>query len=340
MSLYGKGIVVASGFDLAGNPVDSKYVVDSLVEANSFAETGVAYEGMQVYCKEDKTIYVYVNGSFQTLSASAGSGEIDLSGYATLSSEQTITGKKTFTQTIVGNVATASKLAEAKDIALTGDVSGTASFDGSQSISINATLANSGVTAGTYSKVTVDAKGRVTAGASFEATDIPDLTLAKITDAGTAASKDVGASAGNVPILNEEGKLDTAILPAIAISSTHIVASEAEMLALTAQEGDVAVRTDLSETYILKGNAPTVKDNWVKLASPTDNGFVSTVNGKTGAVTLTTSDVAEGSNLYYTEERATANFGTNIAQTTVSALSDGAKVVKEDDVIILDCGNA
>ena len=34
------------------------------------------------------------------------------------------------------------------------------------------TLANSGVTAGTYTKVTVDAKGRVTAGASVASTDV------------------------------------------------------------------------------------------------------------------------------------------------------------------------
>jgi hypothetical protein len=52
-------------------------------------------------------------------------------------------------------------------LTLTGDVtgSGTGSFA--------TTLSNSGVTAGTYTKVTVDAKGRVTAGASLTATDIP-----------------------------------------------------------------------------------------------------------------------------------------------------------------------
>lgn len=43
------------------------------------------------------------------------------------------------------------------------------------------TLANSGVTAGTYPKVTVDAKGRVTAGAALAATDIPVLDWSKIT---------------------------------------------------------------------------------------------------------------------------------------------------------------
>jgi hypothetical protein len=45
----------------------------------------------------------------------------------------------------------------------------------------NPTLATSGVTAGDYAKVTVDAKGRVTAGLSLAATDIPNLDVAKIT---------------------------------------------------------------------------------------------------------------------------------------------------------------
>jgi hypothetical protein len=43
------------------------------------------------------------------------------------------------------------------------------------------TLGNSGVTAGTYPKVTVDAKGRVTAGTTLAASDIPNLDTAKIT---------------------------------------------------------------------------------------------------------------------------------------------------------------
>lgn len=340
MALYGKGITVASGFDLAGNPVDSKYIVDTLSEANEFVDAGVAYEGMQIYNLEDKTIYVFNGSTFQTLSASSGTEEVDLSNYVTLNGAQEITGVKTFTQTIQGNAATADKLAEAKTIAVSGDATGSASFDGSANADIALTLADSGVEAGTFTKVTVDAKGRVTEGATLEATDIPELTLAKITDAGTAASKDVGASAGNVPILGEDGKLDTAILPALAITSTHVVASETEMLALTAQEGDMAIRTDLSASFVLKGNDATVLANWVRLASPSDSGFVSTVNGKSGAVTLTTSDITEGSNLYFTEDRAASVFATKVAETSVSSLSDGAKVVTSDDTIVLDCGNA
>ena len=340
MALFGKGITVASGFDLAGSPVDSKYVVDTLSEANEFVTDGVAYEGMQVYCLEDKTIYVYNGSTFQTMSASSGSAEVDLSNYVTLNGNQTITGKKTFTQTIEGNATSSDKLSSAKTITINGDASGSTSFDGSADANISVTLANSGVTAGSYTKVTVDAKGRVTEGATLSATDIPDLTLAKITDAGTAASKDVGASAGNVPILGADGKLDTSILPALAISTTHVVTSQAEMLALTVQEGDMAVRTDLSASFVFKGGDATKLENWIRLATPSDDGFVSTVNGKTGVVTLTTSDITEGSNLYYTEERATTNFSTNIVATSVLSMSDGANVVLDTDTLFLDCGNA
>lgn len=59
------------------------------------------------------------------------------------------------------------KLSTARTIALKGDATGSASFDGSANKDITVTLANSGVTAGSYSAVTVDAKGRVTAGAQL-----------------------------------------------------------------------------------------------------------------------------------------------------------------------------
>ena len=72
-----------------------------------------------------------------------------------------------------GNAATATRWANGRTIALTGDVTGTsAAFDGSAALSFAATLANSGVTAGTYTKITVDAKGRVTTGASIASADV------------------------------------------------------------------------------------------------------------------------------------------------------------------------
>ncbi|MBB6637358.1 hypothetical protein [Cohnella thailandensis] len=65
---------------------------------------------------------------------------------------------------ITGNAATATKLATARAISLTGDGAASVTFDGSAAASGTLTLSNSGVSAGTYRSVTVDAKGRVTAG--------------------------------------------------------------------------------------------------------------------------------------------------------------------------------
>ena len=67
------------------------------------------------------------------------------------------------TATTAGSANTAAKLSTPRAISLTGDVTGSANFDGSAPASIAAVLANVG-TKGTYSVVTTDAKGRVTAG--------------------------------------------------------------------------------------------------------------------------------------------------------------------------------
>ena len=58
-------------------------------------------------------------------------------------------------------------IAVARKISLTGDATGNTTFDGTADKSIAVTLANTGVTAGTYSAVAVDAKGRVTAGSQI-----------------------------------------------------------------------------------------------------------------------------------------------------------------------------
>jgi phage-related tail fiber protein len=79
------------------------------------------------------------------------------------------------------NSSTATKLATARNIDLTGDASGSTSFDGSANVEIAVTLADTGVTAGQYTKVTVDSKGRVTAGDGLLVSDIPALPGSKIT---------------------------------------------------------------------------------------------------------------------------------------------------------------
>jgi hypothetical protein len=74
----------------------------------------------------------------------------------------------------------AAKWATARSISISGDATGSQNVDGSANADIALTLANSGVTAGAYTKVTVDVKGRVVSGTTLETTDIPTLGWSKI----------------------------------------------------------------------------------------------------------------------------------------------------------------
>ena len=136
-------------------------------------------------------------GSATTVDAIGGAGS-----FATLSSAQTISGAKTFTGAndlgalTVGtthatsdNTTKIATTAYVKNqlyiihnevITATGDATGVTAGGGTNTLAL--TLANSGVTAGTYTKFTVDAKGRVTAGTTLLASDIPTLLASKISD--------------------------------------------------------------------------------------------------------------------------------------------------------------
>ena len=65
---------------------------------------------------------------------------------------------------VVEKANKANQLVTARTITLSGDATGNISFDGSSNKTLSVTLANTGVTAGTYSVVTVDSKGRATSG--------------------------------------------------------------------------------------------------------------------------------------------------------------------------------
>jgi hypothetical protein len=92
------------------------------------------------------------------------------------STTQTVAGTKTFSNTITGSVSgnagTATALATARDISLSGDATGTASFDGSANATISTTLATVNSNVGTYTKVTINAKGLATAGSQASLSDL------------------------------------------------------------------------------------------------------------------------------------------------------------------------
>lgn len=74
-------------------------------------------------------------------------------------------------------------------------------------------------------------------------------------------------AAGGVATLDSNARLDTAQLPSLAVTETFNVVSEAAMLALPAQMGDMAIREDVQKTFVLQGQNATVLDNWVALPS-------------------------------------------------------------------------
>lgn len=240
--------------------------------------------------------------------------------------------------TIVAEAQVAQKLKTARAISLTGDVTGATIFDGSEDAAITVVLKNTGANEGTFTKVTVNEKGLVTKTELLTPEDIPELTLAKITDAGTAASRDVGTAEGNLVAVGADGKINETLLPKIAITDTHVVANEAEMLALTAEKGDVAIRTDLNRSFILKQAPADNLANWLELKSPECTVF--SVNGKQGDIVLSTTDVKEGESLYYTEERADANFERNFAKKSAKDLVGGENVLLATDTFVLNGGNA
>lgn len=184
-----------------------------------------------------------------------------------------------------GTADSAAKLSVARAIALSGAVTGSVNFDGSENVTMTTAIGS------TLNTALGDKVDKV-AGKQLSTEDYTTAEKTKLAGLGTAAEKNVGTASGNVPVLDADGKLAASVIPSVAITDTFVVASQAAMLALTAQAGDIAIRSDLSKTFILQTEPASTLGNWKELATPTD--VVTSVAGKTGAVTLTKSDVGLG----------------------------------------------
>ena len=124
----------------------------------------------------------------------------------------------------------------------------------------------------------------------------------------TAASKDVGTSAWNVPILDANWLLDSNIVPSTWVMTTYTVANKSDLTTLsTAVKWDIWIVTSENKTYILSVDPYSTLANWTELLFPT--GSVSSVNWFTWAVNLTTGYITEsGDNLFVgSTEKATWN---------------------------------
>ena len=79
--------------------------------------------------------------------------------------------------------------------------------------------------------------------------------------------------ANGVATLDSTGKVPSTQIPQLVITDVFVVATEAEMLALTtAEQGDIAKRTDYSpaKTFILSASPASTLSNWVELTVSVD----------------------------------------------------------------------
>lgn len=136
------------------------------------------------------------------------------------------------------------------------------------------------------------------------------LGVLPVTKGGTGSNSPAQALK-NLGIHDSNGKVPVAQLPAVAITDTFPVSSEAAMLALTAEKGDVAIRTDINKSYILMQEPANVLANWKELLND--------------AEVRLTPQVRE------TQRRSYADAGFNLV---AGSFEEGGMLVNANDVLL------
>lgn len=235
-------------------------------------------------------------GSATTVEAIAGSGA-----YVALTGAQTIAGIKTFSDTIsgsiTGNAGTATSLATARNLSLTGDATATlSSFNGTTNVSAALTLATVNTNVGTFTKLTVNGKGLVTAAANAILNDIGVPTSAysfnsqRITNLAEPSASTDAATKNYVDSVAQGLDVKASVVAATTANITLSAPQTIDGIAVIA--GDrVLVKNQTTASangiYLVAAGAwtrTTDADSWVELTSAFVFVERGTVNADTGYV--------------------------------------------------------
>ena len=181
----------------------------------------------------------------------------------------------------------------------------------------------------------------MTASATIPNTDITGLGTASTKDAGAANGVATLDAGGKVPV----SELPAAVLGALSYQGTWDASTNTPTLTSSVGTKGYYYVVSVAGNTNLNGITDWLVGDWAvfngSIWQKVDNTeTVTSVNGQTGAVVLTTTNVAEGTNLYYTDARARAAISagtgisydnatgvvTNTAPDQTVALTDGTAI--------------
>lgn len=312
---FGKGISVASGFDLGAKaPLDSRLTVKTIEERNAHVTGNRAYEGMLVYVEADKKTYQLVDGQWKVFGFDNDQFEANVEDTLESDSQTTALSAKQG-KVLKGMIDAQSSQLSTVDGKLTAEVSRATAAEGALGSRID------GVEASVEEvRSSVDTK---TAQTLKDAKAYTDEKVVEINAANEALKTKVEANEAALGLV--DGKIAAAKSEAINTSNAHTTSEIAKI--------DAAYKAADVQTL---ESAKSYADTKIGEAKTALEGSIATVNGKVSANESAISDLRDAisnknSNTIVVEteaEIATANSNPKVGDLAFVITSKRAYIYK------------